>query len=71
MDDRLKITAEDLEPQNSQQPIVGASLQITLDDLTAVPPQEASSPNMDALETLMFNLVNAARREHGTRRSPD
>ncbi len=70
MDDRLKITPEDLEPQNNRPPIVADALKITLDDLTAVPPQEATSPNLDALETLMFNLVNAARREHVPRWLP-
>jgi uncharacterized protein YkwD len=59
----LKITADDLEP-TSQPPVVEALVTITLDDLTAVPPQSSTSPDLDALETLMFNLVNAARRKH-------
>lgn len=63
MTERLTITADDLEPARHT-PIVAAALQITIDDLTAVPPQLATSPNLDALETLMFNLVNAARRKH-------
>ncbi len=70
MENRLKITPEDLEPQHNRPPIVADALKITLDDLTAVPPQEATSPNLNALETLMFNLVNAARQEHMPRWLP-
>jgi uncharacterized protein YkwD len=69
MNERLTITAEDLEA-GGVAPIAEAMVTITLDDLTAVPPQPSTTPDLDALETLMFNLVNAARREHTPRWLP-
>jgi uncharacterized protein YkwD len=65
----LRLTEEDI---TGLQPTVSAGLvRITVEDLTAVPPQPDTSPDLDALETLMFNLVNAARREHTPRWLPN
>jgi uncharacterized protein YkwD len=69
MVERLRLTEEDIA---GVQPTVSAGLvRITVEDLTAVPPQPNTSPDLDALETLMFNLVNAARLEHGRRWLPN
>jgi len=69
MVERLRLTEEDIA---DVQPTVSAGLvRITVEDLTAVPPQHATSPDLDILETLMFNLVNAARLEHVLRWLPN
>jgi uncharacterized protein YkwD len=69
MVERLKVTEEDVV---AVRPTVSAGLvRITLDDLTAVPPQLATTPDLDRLETLMFTLVNTARWENGRRWLPN
>lgn len=46
-------------------PRVTASLiRITEEDLSATPPQQHNTPNLEELETLMFGLVNSARQAH-------
>jgi uncharacterized protein YkwD len=54
-----------LDEVASRAPQVSAPLiRITEDDLTATPPQTATTPNLIELETLMFGLVNSARQAH-------
>ncbi|MBK6328170.1 MAG: CAP domain-containing protein [Chloroflexi bacterium] len=67
--ERLRLTEEDIA---AALPTVSAGLvKVTLDDLTAVPPQPTASPDLDVLESLMFNLVNAARLENLLRWLPN
>lgn len=56
----LVIHATDLSATPTHQ-VQSPSLKITLDDLAPAAPQPIATPDLDALETLMFNLVNAAR----------
>lgn len=89
MDDRIKLTQEDIERAQEQAraaPVtpevvtiqaddlppdattraqyVAAPLKITVEDLAAVSPQANTTADLEALEQLMFNLVNAARQTH-------
>jgi uncharacterized protein YkwD len=89
MDDRIKLTQEDIERAQEQAraaPVapavvtiqaddlppdaatraqyVAASLKITAEDLAAVSPQPSTTADLDELEQLTFNLVNATRQAH-------
>ncbi|MFZ0549150.1 MAG: CAP domain-containing protein [Candidatus Promineifilaceae bacterium] len=63
--DVITITRDDIPkettaPQNSSP----AAIKITYDDLTPNRPQESNSAELERLEMLMYNLVNAARQAH-------
>ncbi|MCB8921713.1 MAG: CAP domain-containing protein [Ardenticatenaceae bacterium] len=62
----LVIYADDLPASapSSQLTSAGQVLQITEEDLTVVPPQPITSPNLAQLEQLMFGLINQARAAH-------
>lgn len=63
----VQITLDDLgaeEPPARPGRPSGASLTITLDDLTPVAPLTTTTAELQELEQLMFSLVNAARQTH-------
>ena len=64
----IQISIEDMPPAppESAAPHWHATslLKVTEADLTPVPPQPDSEPNLTELETLMFGLVNSARHAH-------
>lgn len=64
----IQISIEDMPPAppESAAPHWHATslIKVTEADLTPVPPQPDSEPNLTELETLMFGLVNSARQAH-------
>jgi uncharacterized protein YkwD len=61
----IKITQDDIprETAVSQRPD-SATIKITYDDLRPNRPQDTTTAELETLETLMFNLVNQARKAH-------
>lgn len=60
----LAINADDLTPAVGSTAVENSLLRITTADITPVPPQNEHDPDLVALETLMFGLLNSARQQH-------
>jgi len=61
----IKLSVEDMPVElTPEQRRSSSVLRVTEADLSPVPPQPASEPNLMELETLMFGLVNSARQTH-------
>ena len=58
----ISIGLDEVAPRAPQ--VSSPLIRITEEDLTATPPQSATTPNLIELETLMFGLVNSARQTH-------
>jgi uncharacterized protein YkwD len=63
--DIITISQDDI-PREPPAPAINspAVLSITYDDLTPTLPQTSTTPELETLETLMYNLVNAVRKSH-------
>ena len=63
--DIITISQDDI-PREPPAPATNspAVLTITYDDLTPTLPQTSTTPELETLETLMYNLVNAVRQSH-------
>jgi uncharacterized protein YkwD len=63
--DVIKITQDDIARDRAASPSSPpAVISITYEDLTPTRPQTTTTAELEALETLMFNLVNSARQTH-------
>ena len=60
----LTIRTQDLPVEPKQPPLEGVSFRITPDDLAPAKPTASNTPELIALETLMFGLLNNARQQH-------